>query len=57
MTWETMNSEHVEALQATPERQGVYMHRLLRRLAELGFPSADPLYRRVTRADDALWDL
>lgn len=52
-----MNSEHVEALQATPERQGVYMHRLLRRLAELGFPSADPLYRRVTRADDALWDL
>jgi hypothetical protein len=50
MTWDDIKPEQVRALKDKIDREGVYLYRLLKRLEELGFPPADPLYRHVDHA-------
>jgi len=50
MTWEDLKAEQVQALKGQIDRQGIYFYRLLKRLEEMRFPPADPLYSHVYRA-------
>jgi hypothetical protein len=50
MTWDDLKPEQVQTLREKFDREGIYLYRLLKRLEQLGFPLADPLYRHVDHA-------
>jgi hypothetical protein len=50
MTWDDLKPEQVQALREKFDHEGIDLYQLLKRLEELGFPPADPLYRHVDHA-------